>query len=402
MTKAFWRLATLLLMTAGLVVWSFSQLYQGLQDKPQVLDVDTVLKFTPSVNEPLQLLPLTELALPANLQQALQQGRVLKVFDNHQRAYFYQWSSQQQQVLVFGPVTVDEPWRQFVVLLLYSTLAASLLLLIWPIFRDLARLKAAARQFLQQPKPISVPLASNSPVRAVGQVFEDVTHQLFALLQLHRELAQTFAHEVRTPLARLKFVHELTKHQLPNNLATRFLRDIEDIEKLAEQYLDFAKVDHQAQSLQLPYQALAPFWQTVQDNYALYPTDKTLTFIIPPEAQQATVRFDSQALLIACQNMLNNALNYANQQVWFVARLTPSQLIIEVTDDGCGFNTDQGELAQAFRRQPQAIAQNIAGFGLGLYITQKIAIWHNAQLQFCNVAAPDSGAKVSFSLPLVS
>ena len=82
---------------------------------------------------------------------------------------------------------------------------------------------------------------------------------------------------------------------------------------------------------------------------------------------------------IATQNLIMNALRFAKQtiQVRFICEGDLCQITVE--DDGPGFEGKGKQLLAAFARDKEQ--SDGSGYGLGLYIARKIAIWHQGRLE---------------------
>ena len=83
----------------------------------------------------------------------------------------------------------------------------------------------------------------------------------------------------------------------------------------------------------------------------------------------------------ALENLIGNAVRYASN-AFVSVRLTPTQLQIEVEDDGPGIAADQrAEALKPFARLVEARNQNKGGgVGLGLAIANDVARAHGGRL----------------------
>ena len=101
----------------------------------------------------------------------------------------------------------------------------------------------------------------------------------------------------------------------------------------------------------------------------------------------------------AIENVLRNAIRYANKHVSITAALQGTQVIIEIQDDGKGI--DEKELNAIFRpfyRPDDARDRDSGGWGLGLAITQAAIHIHKGSIKAVNTSP--HGLLIKIVLPL--
>ena len=93
------------------------------------------------------------------------------------------------------------------------TLGLSLILLRWvkPLYRDLENLTATAARVGDGDLGARAAVGRASLVEPIAGAFNAMTGRVQRLLESHRDLEQSVAHELRTPLAQLKFDLELAR-----------------------------------------------------------------------------------------------------------------------------------------------------------------------------------------------
>ncbi|HEY8570692.1 ATP-binding protein [Microbulbifer sp.] len=97
-------------------------------------------------------------------------------------------------------------WR----MLFIGAMLVVLLLLIWPMFRDLNRLQKQAIRFSKKPFQIPERFNPRSTIYPLAETFRRMANIVTGHFEMHQDLARTIAHEIRTPLARIKFQQALS------------------------------------------------------------------------------------------------------------------------------------------------------------------------------------------------
>jgi signal transduction histidine kinase len=172
---------------------------------------------------------------------------------------------------------------------------------------------------------------------------------------------------------------------------TQIERDIEEIELRLEQYLTFARLEHQHHLFKQQPCNITELIHTEVAKFSLY---KELNFL--PELQTQNVLCEPTFLGIAIQNLLINASKYAQQNIHITSTDSSSEYQISVYDDGPGLPINAGVLIEPFQQgENDKLA---SGYGLGLYIVHRIAAWHGGTVMLAN-HPQTGGAEITLSWP---
>lgn len=88
------------------------------------------------------------------------------------------------------------------------------------------------------------------------------------------------------------------------------------------------------------------------------------------------MRCECSLMQTAIQNLIHNALGYADTTISVSLNINAKEFTIEVEDDGLGVPKDQqGRVFESFVRICSEIP-NRSGFGLGLALVKRIMTWH--------------------------
>jgi two-component system osmolarity sensor histidine kinase EnvZ len=240
--------------------------------------------------------------------------------------------------------------------------------------RPLGDLRHAVERVGRGETPPPLPESGASEIAAVNRGFNAM---LANLRQIERDRAILLAgvsHDLRTPLARLRLGIELSQA----DEATRegMVSDIDEMNRIIGQFLDFARADTAAASEPIDVnRELA----AAVERYARAGHELHLAAGAP-----ASVRVKPAALSRVAGNLIDNALAYGKPPVDIATRVEGDDVVIDVADRGPGIApADVERLKQPFTRAGEARAREdgAAGAGLGLAIVDRIARLHGGTLE---------------------
>jgi len=147
--------------------------------------------------------------------------------------------------------------------------------------------------------------------------------------------------------------------------------DIDEIDAVIGQFLDFARDENEARAVR-DLDALAA---EVVESYARRGKQVALeSGAVPP------LGFAQMALRRAIANLIDNALRYAGEPVLVRTRRERGAALIEVLDRGPGIPAAEAErLKRPFTRLDVA-RSGVGGSGLGLAIVERVARAHGGRL----------------------
>lgn len=319
-----------------------------------------------------------EIAFLPNQQAQLDNGKAVALFDSQQRAVWY-LKLNAEDLLKVGPykaqqTSYDSIWPFFLMLALIGLPVAFWSYWLW---RDFNKLQQAC-DTMQAPEDLSLSKQKRSLLLPITQTLLAMQSRIKQLLDAQRELTSSVSHEFRTPLARLKFAIAMLQDMDVSNKSTHYYdgmnKDINELESLVSEMLEFAKLESEAPSLDK-----ATFDMTV----AVEEIAEKLSFHSHIEigltSHQAQPFYgDKHFLQRAIQNLIGNACKYASKQVLIDISVIDQELQIKVMDDGEGIAKNEWEnVFKPFTRLDKSRNKKIKGFGLGLAIVSKIVKWHD-------------------------
>jgi len=294
-------------------------------------------------------------------------------------------------VLVAGPVPYlffQHEIRDFDYLLLgLLGISLGLPVFIWmrPHWRDLLLLERTARRLGRGDLSARINLPETSSLQRLGRAFDQMANNIQQVIASKKRLTDNVAHELRTPLVRLRYRLEMFEPPLPEQAKQDLERDITNLDHLVDEMLTYAKLDRP--QLELKTQTFSPAeWlqQRHSDWNSQLVGKQLLISAIPDEWRwQGDIKLLSRLL----DNLLGNALRYSAQQIQIQLQQENGFYIIKVDDDGPGIpNEQRDKIFDAFVRLDPSRDRATGGFGLGLAIVQGIMQAHQGSSSVENSA----------------
>ncbi|SEW19113.1 two-component system, OmpR family, osmolarity sensor histidine kinase EnvZ [Aliiroseovarius sediminilitoris] len=232
-------------------------------------------------------------------------------------------------------------------------------------------------------------LAGATEVRSAGKAFLDMRSRIERQIEQRTLMLSGVSHDLRTPLTRLRLGLAMIDDESREDLE----RDVEDMERLVDRFLSFARSDALEDDPE-PVD-LAALTRHLADNAARAGQNVVLGELADP----GTYPVRRAALERALENLLGNATRYGSQvRLSLVTGRGDLRFVIE--DDGPGIPPQAREEAlKPFARLDKARNQDKgSGVGLGLAIASDIARGHGGHLRLGD-SADLGGLKVEFVLP---
>ena len=227
-------------------------------------------------------------------------------------------------------------------------------------------------------------------VRAAGQAFLDMRERIQRHLKQRTMILSGVSHDLRTPITRLK----LGLSFLPKEQREPLEKDVEDMNLLLNEFLDFAKFENEAE---VPAEETNP--SILIDDLIQNFSRADIKIKTTGEISNKLFKLKPFAIKRALENLINNAHRYGDQ-ILIEKKIENNFLILSVHDDGPGINESQhDEVLQPFTRLDKSRNQNKgSSVGLGLPIAKEIAEGHGGILKLSRSSLL-SGLCVSLIIP---
>ena len=194
---------------------------------------------------------------------------------------------------------------------------------------------------------------------------------------------------MRTPLARLRLEAELSIHD--GSARQAVIADIEQLDTIIAQFLDYARGDSQEPAVLTDVNAL------VDTNIGAMSRPNPTAQITLGEVPASMNR--PRALVRALVNLLENARKYGSEPIAVETRVEHGEILINVLDRGPGIPEAEFERVKLPFTRLENARTDAGGTGLGLAIVERIARLHEGKLE---LLTRDGGGLIArLRLPLV-
>ena len=221
-------------------------------------------------------------------------------------------------------------------------------------------------------------------VHKLALVFNEMLESLERASMRERQFSSDVSHELRTPISVIMSESEYGKKYIDTvDEAKESFAVIERQSKrmtiMINQILEMARLDNRLEIPKESFDLSSCLEETLEDYKKLFET-KDIQLIT--NIEDNITLFGNQVLLIRLiDNLVSNALKYANSKIW-ISIAKRNNIIIEVSDDGRGIADD--EKAYIWDRfykvdKSRSISEDNSS-GLGLPISKKIVELHDGKI----------------------
>ena len=245
---------------------------------------------------------------------------------------------------------------------LWTTLPSLVLIIIALIFlknqtRPLVRLAKAAERFGKGNYVNDFRPSGALEIRKAAYEFDRMAKRINRHLNQRSEMLSGISHDLRTPLTRLKLQLAMLKQK---DLSEKMSKDIDEMEKMLNDYLQFAKTQVQESTKVINLKNL---FNEIQDNL----NNKNLVI---SNLENIDLKGRYSALKRTFENIIQNGLTYG-RKVEVNIQKSANRAIIIFEDDGPGIPEDQYKnVFKPFFRLDKSRSLNQSGVGLGLAIVE--------------------------------
>ena len=252
-----------------------------------------------------------------------------------------------------------------------------------PLTKRLSILNRATAQFASGDLDARISLTGVSYIRELETSYNRMAEQIQRLIEENRLLASSMSHDIRTPLACLRFgldaaIDTQDKSKL-NNYLERMENDLDQMEGMLNSYLEYATLEQKSYNI-------SPTMITSDElfNNCLHQVEPKLVeqdIVLEFNNNTETLYIDPHWLARAIVNLLNNAADFAKTKIRVTVTQTQCDTYIEIEDDGPGIDDENLEkVLKPFFQQENHRNREAKNYGLGLAIAAKVITWHFGEI----------------------
>lgn len=303
-------------------------------------------------------------------------------------------------------------------MLIFATLAISGLLcftLAWSFTKPIKDLRDAAQKMAKGDLKAGAQQSTNrqDEIGELSEDFQKMAVKVEELMANQKRLLADISHELRSPLARLQLAIGIAQQNLETDTATETALDnrqihtqvLQRIEKEAAQIegmigkiLQLSRLESNTQDI-VKHKVMFPSFVSTVLQDASYEAENLGKVLIQDHRQEVEMMLEPGLVASAIENVLRNAIRYAEQQVSISSQTCDGNMMITIEDDGCGVaDAELEKLFSPFYRVSLARNRETGGTGLGLAIAIQAINAHNGVIRADN--NKKGGLSVEIKLPL--
>ncbi len=267
--------------------------------------------------------------------------------------------------------------------------------------RPVEEVTAAAQRITDNDLGVRLPARGNDELAKLSRTFNGMLERLDAAFRRQRQFTADAAHELKTPIARIKLATSatLSATATPAELTEALVvadHAADAMNRLTQQLLTLARLDSgQAEEA---HQILNLF-EVVEEAIAQIPRGQLRIQL--KGSNSTSVHASADELTRVFLNLFDNAIRYAPEDSSIVATVTSNgaNALVQVVDHGPGVPPAQlTNLGQRFFRADSARNRKSGGSGLGLAIAKEIVESVGGVLRFSETYG--GGLTATVELPI--
>ncbi len=283
-------------------------------------------------------------------------------------------------------------WIVLVIALLCYALA-------WTLARPIRNLRQTVVRFGSGDLSSRSRLRRKDDIGDLARSFDQMADRIETLLTAERRLLQDISHELRSPLARLRFALQLASSKPDTVAFARVDKEVDRLATLIGELLQVTRAEGDPASRNLSEIHLGPFLEALVEDSRIEAEAHGCSVDLFIK-RDISVNGDVELLHRAVENVLRNAIHHAPRgtTVDVDAVVQDGLIRLEIRDYGPGVPEEHlADIFRPFFRLDADRASGNGGVGLGLAIAERAVRLHHGQIHARN-AGP--GLAVEIELPV--
>ena len=256
---------------------------------------------------------------------------------------------------------------------LWITVPAIIMVIISLIFlknqtRPITKLARAAERFGRGEEIEEFRPSGALEIRQAGHEFDKMRKRIQRHLNQRNEMLSGISHDLRTPLTRMKLKLAFIDDK---DLATKLTGDIDEMEKMLNEYLQFTSTSY------IEKDEMFNLSELIEETVKKY-DNKNISQNLKPRVYMS----GRKNLIKRClNNLIDNSLKYANK-IGIKLHKKNTNLFLSIDDDGPGIEIKEYEnVFKPFYKIDKSRADSKSSVGLGLSIASDIIRSHGGSIK---------------------
>lgn len=358
-----------------------------IKEHPEITPQQTLEQLQPLFDYELMLTP-KKTHLSKIVRESLKNHGI--AFDEEEN--FIYATFDENSLLKLGPLIstdiLDANVMSFwIYLILWSILSSVIFFVIFyfafaHFWRDTVNIRHTAEELTHGNLKARVKPAQTWLFKPLSSALNTMAAQIEQLVSTNQTMSHAMAHELRTPLSRIRFelsmMEEAQNQQEISSYIGGIKQDVDELEALINISLNFFKLQQNKIELNL---TTVNMHQWIDKLCASLSVLKPENFIFTYECDDFVYQIDTRLTDVIIKNLVMNAFKYANSKAILHVYQKESELFIEVDDDGPGVSpSERNRVFIPFSRLDTSRTRSTGGYGLGLAYVKLIAEAHNGSV----------------------
>lgn len=344
-----------------------------------------------------------ELALPTELQQQLFLPGGLLLESEHQTYLIKSLNAHPQYQLYLNLPGVEPESALDLWLTIAFYLGAGVLMALWllPLTRRLSLIHQMATAFGKGSFDSRITVSRFSYIPWLEQSFNHMAQKIEELIAENKILASGLSHDLRTPLACLRFgldaALDAEGESKKNHMMLRMEKDLDQMEEMVSAFLGFASLEKQRAKLKIKPYAIEVLLVDIERQASLLADQKKKIIHFNNQClADSFLNVDKVWFSRVLINIISNAMRFSVLHIDVSVEINNGVVTIFIEDDGPGIAPEQWQnVFKPFVRLEVARNREQGNYGLGLAITQKVIEWHQGEI---SIASPQTLSGCCFKL----
>ena len=218
-------------------------------------------------------------------------------------------------------------------------------------------------------------------IRQAGYEFEKMRKRIVRHLNQRSEMLSGISHDLRTPLTRMKLQIAFIKDK---DLASKLTEDINEMEKMLNEYLQFTSSSYLEKNEQFN---LSELIHNIVEKYNNKNISKTIS-------ERIYINGRKNLIQRCMNNLIDNAIKYGDK-INIELRINNKNLFIKIEDNGPGIPEDEYDnVFKPFYKIDKGRADSKSSVGLGLSIASDIIRSHGGNINLEKSSMNGLGVKI--------
>lgn len=233
--------------------------------------------------------------------------------------------------------------------------------------------------------------------------FNRMQNRIHDLVQELQDVSNNIAHDLRSPVTRIRGLAETTLRSNASlddyrELTAVIIEESDNLVRIINDMLEIAQMDSGAAQFNLVPVDLPEILTDIVEFYIPIAEDKKVDLELQIAPTYLAIPGDKNQLQRAIANLLDNALKFTPQEgtIKVIASKKNDVITLTIKDNGSGISSkDLPHIFDRFYRGDQSRSK--PGNGLGLSMVEAITKGHNGQLQA--LSSPGQGTEMRLFFP---